>query len=77
MSRLLPGIEPGTSWMAVRRANHYTKQAVYLSIITSKTVEMIAMKIFRSADVATLLHRQEEIDGFFKILQRDRGHVRE
>ena len=22
------GIAPGTSWMAVRRANHYTKQAV-------------------------------------------------
>ena len=28
MSRVQPGIEPGTSWMAVRRANHYTKQVV-------------------------------------------------
>ena len=28
-----PEIEPGTSWMAVRRANHYTKQAVDLSTI--------------------------------------------
>ena len=27
-----PGIEPGTSWMAVRRANHYTKQAVTSNI---------------------------------------------
>ena len=27
---LQPGIEPGTSWMAVRRANHYTKQVVIL-----------------------------------------------
>ena len=26
MSRVQPGIEPGTFWMAVRRANHYTKQ---------------------------------------------------
>ena len=28
ISRVLPGIEPGTSWMAVKRANHYTKQVV-------------------------------------------------
>ena len=28
--RVWSGIEPGTSWMAVRRANHYTKQVVYL-----------------------------------------------
>ena len=27
-SRVQPGFEPGTSQMAVRRANHYTKQAV-------------------------------------------------
>ena len=30
ISRIQPGIEPGTSWMAVRRANHYTKQVVLL-----------------------------------------------
>ena len=28
ISRVQPGIEPGTSWMAVRRANHYTKHVV-------------------------------------------------
>ena len=28
ISRVEPGIKSGTSWMAVRRANHYTKQAV-------------------------------------------------
>ena len=32
ISRIQSGIEPGTSWMAVRRANHYTKQAVIASI---------------------------------------------
>ena len=37
----------------------------YLSIITNKTVAMIAMKIFRFVEVATLSHRQEETDGFF------------
>ena len=31
ISMVQPGIEPGTSWMAVRRANHYTKQVhIYL-----------------------------------------------
>ena len=28
ISRVQPGVEPGTSWMAVRCANHYTKLAV-------------------------------------------------
>ena len=28
ISRVQSGIEPGTSWMAVRRANHYTKKVV-------------------------------------------------
>ena len=28
ISRVQLGIEPGTSWMAVRHANHYTKQEV-------------------------------------------------
>ena len=28
ISRVQPGIEPGTFWMAVRRANHYTKQYI-------------------------------------------------
>ena len=40
ISRVQPGIEPGTSWMVVRHANHYTKQAVILLknlILNSKT----------------------------------------
>ena len=49
----------------------------YLSIITNKTVEMIGMKIFRFVQVATQLHRHEETDGFLKVLQGDRGHLRE
>ena len=49
----------------------------YLSIVTNKTVEMIAMKIFRFVEVATLSHRQEETHGFFKVLRGDRGHLRE
>ena len=35
------------------------------------------MKIFRFVKVATLLHRHEETDGFFKVLQGGRGHLRE
>ena len=49
----------------------------YLSIITNKTVEMIAMKMFRFVEVAALPHRQEETDDFFKVLREDRGHLRE
>ena len=49
----------------------------YLSIITNKTVEMIAMKIFKFVEVATLSHRHEETGGFFKVLRGDRGHLRE
>ena len=49
----------------------------YLSIITNKTVEMIAMKIFRFVEVETLSHRYEETDGFLKVLQGDRDHVHE
>ena len=49
----------------------------YLSIITNKTVEMIAMKIFRFIEVATQSHRHEEAGGFFKVLRRDRGHLRQ
>ena len=49
----------------------------YLSIITNKTVEMTAMKIFRFVEVATLLHRHEKTGGFFKVLQGDCSHVRE
>ena len=49
----------------------------YLSIITNKTVEMIAMKIIRYVEVATLSHRHEETDGFLKIFRGDRGHLRE
>ena len=37
----------------------------YLSISTNKTVEMIAMKIFRFVEVATL-HRHEGTDGIWR-----------
>ena len=43
----------------------------YLSIITNKTVEMIAMKIFKFVEVATQSHRHEETGGFFKVLRGD------
>ena len=43
----------------------------YLSVITNKTVEMIAV------EVATLSHRHEETGGFFKVLRGDRGYLRE
>ena len=49
----------------------------YLSIITNKTVEMIAMKIFKFVEVAKQLHRHEETDGFLKVLRGYRGHLRE
>ena len=49
----------------------------YLSIITNKTAEMIRMKIFRFVEVATLSHRHVETDGFFKVLQGDRGQLGE
>ena len=49
----------------------------YLLVITNKTVEMIAMKIFKYVEVATLSHRHEETDGFLKVLRGDRGHLRE
>ena len=49
----------------------------YLLITTNKTVEMIGMKIFRFVEKATLSYRHEESGGFFKVLQGDRGHLRE
>ena len=49
----------------------------YLSIITNKTVEMIAMKIFKFVEVATLSHPHEETGGFFKDLRGDSGHLHE
>ena len=49
----------------------------YLSIITNKTVEMIAMKIFKFVEVGTESHRHEETDGFFKVLRGERGNLRE
>ena len=49
----------------------------YLSIITNKIVEMIAVKILKFVEVATESHRHEETDGLFKILRWDRGHLRE
>ena len=36
----------------------------YLSVISNKTVEMIAMKIFKFIEVTTLSHRHEETGGF-------------
>ena len=47
----------------------------YLSIITNKTVEMIAMKVSKFVEVATQLHRHEETGGYFK--WGDRCHLRE
>ena len=49
----------------------------YLSIITNKTVEIIAMKIFKIVEVATQSHRHEETGRFLKVLRGDRGHLRE
>ena len=49
----------------------------YLTIITNETVEMIGMKIFRFVEITTLSHRHVETDGFFKVLQGDRVHLRE
>ena len=49
----------------------------YSSIITNKTVEMIAMTIFKFVEVATQSHRHEETGGFFKVLRGERGHLRE
>ena len=37
----------------------------YLSIFTNKTVEMIAMKIFKFVEVATQSNRHEETGEFF------------
>ena len=62
--------------MTISTKTNSTSQS-YLSIITNKTVEMIAMKIFKFVQVATQLHRHEETDGFLKVLQGDRGHLRE
>ena len=42
----------------------------YLSIITNKTVEMIAMTIFKFVEVATQSHRHEETGGLLKVLRR-------
>ena len=41
----------------------------YLSIIANKTVEMIAMKIFKFVEVATLSHRYEETGGFLRFYE--------
>ena len=49
----------------------------YLSIITNKTVEIIAMKIFKFVEAATQSHRHEDTGGFFKDLRGDRGYLRE
>ena len=45
----------------------------YLSVITNKTVEIIAMKIFRFVEVATC----KETGGLFNVLQGECGHLRE
>ena len=49
----------------------------YLSIITSKTVEIIVMKMFKFVQVGTQSHRHEETGGFLKVLRGDRGHLHE
>ena len=49
----------------------------YLSVITNKIVEMIAMKIFNSVEVTTQSQRHEVIGGLLKVLRGDRGHLRE
>ena len=49
----------------------------YLSIITNKTVEIIVMKIFRFVKIATLSHRHDGTNGFLKILEGGRDHLRE
>ena len=41
----------------------------YLSIITNKSVAMIAMKIFKFVEVATLSHHHEETGGFLKVYE--------
>ena len=38
---------------------------------------MIAMKIFRFVEVATLSYRHEGTGGFFKVLRGDRDHLYE
>ena len=48
ISRVKPGIEPGTSWMAVRRANHYTKQAVNVHITYQQDPDVYDLKIMFS-----------------------------
>ena len=41
----------------------------YLSVITNKIVEMIAMKIFKFVEVATLSHCHEETGGFWRFYE--------
>ena len=43
ISRVLPGIEPGTSWVSVRWANHYTKQAVLIPLLLCINGKLIAL----------------------------------
>ena len=38
---------------------------------------MIAVKIFKFVEVATLSHRHEETGGCVKVLRGARGHLRE
>ena len=46
----------------------------YLPIITNKTVEMIAMKIFMFVEVAIQSHQNKETGGYLKVLRGERGH---
>ena len=46
-------------------AYRWLDNSIMSTIITNKTVEMIAMKIFKFVEVATQSHRQEETGGFF------------
>ena len=68
---------PYSSFGAIVILSIYTTTLTYLSIITNKAVKMIAMKIVKFVEVATLSHRHEETGGFLKVLRVDGGHLRE
>ena len=44
------------------------------AMFTNKTLEMIAMKIFKFVEVATQSHHHEETRGYLKVLRGERGH---
>ena len=54
--------------MAIRTITNSTAIS-YLSIITNKTVEMIAIKIFQFVEVATQSRRHEGTGGFWRFYE--------